>query len=227
MKRWEDATPLRPTAFPTPEIGTPRASARLRSAPTQGRAAPARSIRCRRLPTTARPRASGCSSTSPTAASRRSPNRGKPLLRRIARADSVGLDPYRWLFQPYEAGALLVKDARTLEHAFEVHHDILQEPRGRSAWARQPSTRCCARGPRRQPAGTAPAPIGGSARCSSGASPSTATDSVLGRPPRVSSGRRIGSTGRAMARHGAQAALMTHGPAGRPPPPPSSFHPPR
>ncbi len=53
--------------------------------------------------------------------------RGKQLLSGIERADSVGLDPHKWLFQPYEAGALLVKDARTLEHAFEVHHDILQD----------------------------------------------------------------------------------------------------
>ena len=53
--------------------------------------------------------------------------RGKQFLTGIERADSVGLDPHKWLFQPYEAGALLVKDARTLEHAFEVHHDILQD----------------------------------------------------------------------------------------------------
>ena len=53
--------------------------------------------------------------------------RGKQFLSGIERADSVGLDPHKWLFQPYEVGALLVKDARTLEHAFEVHHDILQD----------------------------------------------------------------------------------------------------
>ncbi|MDE0448711.1 MAG: aminotransferase class I/II-fold pyridoxal phosphate-dependent enzyme [Spirochaetaceae bacterium] len=53
--------------------------------------------------------------------------RGRRLLRGIGRADSVGLDPHKWLFQPYEAGALLVKDVHTLEHAFEVHHDILQD----------------------------------------------------------------------------------------------------
>ena len=53
--------------------------------------------------------------------------RGKQLLRGIERADSVGLDAHKWFFQPYEAGALLVKDGRTLECAFEVHHDILQD----------------------------------------------------------------------------------------------------
>ncbi len=53
--------------------------------------------------------------------------RGKKLLRGIERADSIGLDAHKWFFQPYEAGCLLVQDARTLEHAFGVHHDILQD----------------------------------------------------------------------------------------------------
>ena len=35
--------------------------------------------------------------------------------------------PELMLFQPYETGGLLVKDARTLENAFSVHHDILQD----------------------------------------------------------------------------------------------------
>ena len=53
--------------------------------------------------------------------------RGKALLRGIERADSIGLDAHKWFFQPYEAGALMVKDGRTLENAFAVHHDILQD----------------------------------------------------------------------------------------------------
>ena len=52
---------------------------------------------------------------------------GARLLRGIERADSVGIDPHKWLFQPYEAGCLLVKDVRTLEHAFAIHHDVLQD----------------------------------------------------------------------------------------------------
>ena len=52
---------------------------------------------------------------------------GQRLLRGIERADSVGLDAHKWLFQPYEAGCLLVKDVRTLENAFAVRHDILQD----------------------------------------------------------------------------------------------------
>ena len=53
--------------------------------------------------------------------------RGKELLHRIERADSIGLDAHKWFFQPYEAGCLLVKDLSTLEYAFGVHHDILQD----------------------------------------------------------------------------------------------------
>ena len=53
--------------------------------------------------------------------------KGKELLRGIEHADSVNLDGHKWFFQPYEVGGLLVKDASTLEKAFEVHHDVLQD----------------------------------------------------------------------------------------------------
>jgi len=53
--------------------------------------------------------------------------RGKELLRGIERADSIGMDAHKWFFQPYEAGGLLVKDVGTLERAFGVHHDVLQD----------------------------------------------------------------------------------------------------
>ena len=53
--------------------------------------------------------------------------KGKRLLRGIERADSIGLDAHKWFFQPYEAGSLMVKDVRTLERAFSVKHDVLQD----------------------------------------------------------------------------------------------------
>ena len=53
--------------------------------------------------------------------------RGKRLLRGIERADSIGLDAHKWLFQPYEAGCLLVKDENTLKDAFAVRPDFLQD----------------------------------------------------------------------------------------------------
>ena len=53
--------------------------------------------------------------------------KGRKLLQGIERADSIGLDAHKWFFQPYEAGCLLVKDAETLDHAFRVPHDMLQD----------------------------------------------------------------------------------------------------
>ena len=53
--------------------------------------------------------------------------RGKRLLRGIERADSIGLDAHKWFFQPYEAGCLMVKDENTLQDAFGVRPDILQD----------------------------------------------------------------------------------------------------
>lgn len=38
--------------------------------------------------------------------------------RGIERADSVAADPHKWLYTPVEAGAVLVRDTRTLEEAF-------------------------------------------------------------------------------------------------------------
>ncbi len=53
--------------------------------------------------------------------------RGAAALEGIERADSISVDPHKWLFQPYEAGAILVRDAGTLERAFAIQHDVLQD----------------------------------------------------------------------------------------------------
>lgn len=52
---------------------------------------------------------------------------GKRLLQGIERSDSVELDPHKWFFQGYEAGCLIVKDIGTLENAFAVRPDVLQD----------------------------------------------------------------------------------------------------
>lgn len=52
---------------------------------------------------------------------------GQRVLRGIERADSIGLDAHKWLFQPYEVGGLMVKDLGTLERAFGIKADILQD----------------------------------------------------------------------------------------------------
>lgn len=49
--------------------------------------------------------------------------RGKAALRGLDLADSITLDPHKWLFQPYEMGCLLVRDTRTLYNAFRLADD--------------------------------------------------------------------------------------------------------
>ena len=53
--------------------------------------------------------------------------RGCRLLQGLDRADSVTLDPHKWLFQPYEAGCLMTRRAGVLEAAFRVMPDYLQD----------------------------------------------------------------------------------------------------
>lgn len=55
--------------------------------------------------------------------------RGRALMRGLERADSITLDAHKWLFQPFEAGCVLAKDVRTLEAAFSVHPEYLQDTR--------------------------------------------------------------------------------------------------
>jgi glutamate/tyrosine decarboxylase-like PLP-dependent enzyme len=45
----------------------------------------------------------------------------------IEEADSITLDPHKWLFQPYEAGCLMVRDTRVLEGAFRILPEYLQD----------------------------------------------------------------------------------------------------
>ena len=52
---------------------------------------------------------------------------GKARLAGIDMADSVGMDAHKWFFQPYEAGALMVRNAEHLERAFAIGNDVLQD----------------------------------------------------------------------------------------------------
>jgi aromatic-L-amino-acid decarboxylase len=52
---------------------------------------------------------------------------GATALAGIHRADSVTLDPHKWLFQPFEAGCLLVRDGHRLVDAFHIMPDYLQD----------------------------------------------------------------------------------------------------
>jgi glutamate/tyrosine decarboxylase-like PLP-dependent enzyme len=53
--------------------------------------------------------------------------RGRGWLAGIEQADSVTLDPHKWLYQPYECGCLLVREGRLLREAFEIVPDYLKD----------------------------------------------------------------------------------------------------
>jgi aromatic-L-amino-acid/L-tryptophan decarboxylase len=52
---------------------------------------------------------------------------GARALRGLGEADSVTLDPHKWLFQTYECGCLMVREPRELEAAFRVSVEYLQD----------------------------------------------------------------------------------------------------
>lgn len=54
-------------------------------------------------------------------------SRGRELLHGIGLADSVTLDPHKWLFQPYEAGCVLVREGALLPRAFHMLPEYLQD----------------------------------------------------------------------------------------------------
>jgi aromatic-L-amino-acid/L-tryptophan decarboxylase len=51
--------------------------------------------------------------------------KGRAALAGLDRADSVTLDPHKWLFQPMECGSVLIRDGGRLERSFAIHPDYL------------------------------------------------------------------------------------------------------
>ncbi len=51
------------------------------------------------------------------------------LLPGFERADSVTLDPHKWLYQPFECGCVLVRERQALRGAFEMLPDYLHDAR--------------------------------------------------------------------------------------------------
>jgi aromatic-L-amino-acid decarboxylase len=55
----------------------------------------------------------------------------KALLRGIERANSITIDPHKWMFVPFACGAVLVKEGgRILRDAFDITPEYLSEDRG-------------------------------------------------------------------------------------------------
>ena len=53
--------------------------------------------------------------------------RGRALLGGLERADSISLDPHKWLFQSFECGCVLVRDVALLKSAFQITADYLRD----------------------------------------------------------------------------------------------------
>jgi len=53
--------------------------------------------------------------------------RGREMLDGLDRADSLTLDPHKWLFQSFECGCVLVGDAAILKSAFKIKADYLRD----------------------------------------------------------------------------------------------------
>ncbi len=53
--------------------------------------------------------------------------RGRELLSGIERADSITLDPHKWLYVPFECGCLMVREPAKLRDAFHVTAEYLKD----------------------------------------------------------------------------------------------------
>jgi glutamate/tyrosine decarboxylase-like PLP-dependent enzyme len=54
-------------------------------------------------------------------------NLGRGQLGGMELADSIALDPHKWLYQPIELGALLVRDGSALRRGFQITPDFLKD----------------------------------------------------------------------------------------------------
>ena len=59
--------------------------------------------------------------------------KGRAVLAGIDRADSVTLDPHKWLYQPMECGCVLIRDGARLERTFAIHPDYLESDAAQGA----------------------------------------------------------------------------------------------
>jgi aromatic-L-amino-acid/L-tryptophan decarboxylase len=53
--------------------------------------------------------------------------RGREALAGMELADSIALDPHKWLYQPIEVGAVLVREGAALRRGFEISPDYLTD----------------------------------------------------------------------------------------------------
>lgn len=54
-------------------------------------------------------------------------DRGRRALQGIELADSVTMDPHKWLYVPFECGCIIARDPRRLAAAFSIYPDYLKD----------------------------------------------------------------------------------------------------
>jgi len=59
--------------------------------------------------------------------------KGSKLLKGISKADSLTLDPHKWLYQPYEMGCLLVRKHKWLSQTFTETPEYLRDVEGNAS----------------------------------------------------------------------------------------------
>ena len=59
--------------------------------------------------------------------------KGKIVLKGIEKADSLTIDPHKWLFQPYEMGCLIVRNHKDLSHTFTETPEYLRDIEGNTS----------------------------------------------------------------------------------------------
>ncbi|WP_366125138.1 aminotransferase class V-fold PLP-dependent enzyme [uncultured Winogradskyella sp.] len=59
--------------------------------------------------------------------------KGSQLLKGIEKADSLTIDPHKWLFQPYEMGCLLVRNHKWLHQTFTEKPEYLRDIEGNTS----------------------------------------------------------------------------------------------
>jgi glutamate/tyrosine decarboxylase-like PLP-dependent enzyme len=59
--------------------------------------------------------------------------KGTQLLKGIEKADSLTIDPHKWLFQPYEMGCLLVRNHKWLSKTFTEKPEYLRDIEGNTS----------------------------------------------------------------------------------------------
>lgn len=59
--------------------------------------------------------------------------KGSQLLKGIEKADSLTIDPHKWLYQPYEMGCLLVRNHKWLSQTFSEKPEYLRDIEGNTS----------------------------------------------------------------------------------------------